>query len=188
MANAMRRGVCVSCGREPGSGYRACPYCGEAVWHPLWHRAAAVVLPAAAPVLLGLLAVLTRPDWTLAGRAAEGVSPVAGFGFAAGLGLLLLPVPDGGRIASSRRELARWRLGMILGGWLLGLYAALGAACVACASVPAGAGVGLSVAATAACGAGAALFFGLPRRSLVAAGLLAAAVFSGVLQYAGASA
>ena len=173
----------MSCGRWSGRHVRVCPYCGEQVWHPRWWRAGQwgmILLP---PALLAGLAFLTRPDWGAFARMARTTHPAVGFLFAAGLGLLLLPVPDRDLVASSRSELCRWQVRAMIGGWLMAGYAGAGTFCVRCGH-PGGwacllaVGIGLCVAS-------APFFFRIPWRSLVAVALLAAMIAESIREYAG---
>lgn len=175
MKSVLKAGVCVSCGRESGCYYRTCPYCGEQVWQPRWRRAVQVALLVLPPLLLTLFAVTSRPDMGGFARAMHAVHPAAGYLFAAGIGLLLLPSPDSDRVITSRAEGLRWQICAILGGWLMGLYAATCVVCVAYGNVT-GISVWLTPCATAACIAAAPLFFRIPWRSVGAVALIALAL------------
>ena len=175
MKSLLIPGVCVSCGRESGRYYRSCPYCGEEVWQPRWRRAGQGCVLALPPLLLALLAALTRPDLDGFAQAARSVHPALGFLFAAGIGLLLLPPPDHDIVISSRAEGVRWQARALLGGWLMGLSAAACVVCLAYARAS-GAAAWLAAGTTALCIVAAPFFFRIPIRSLVATALLAAAL------------
>ena len=178
MKSLLIPGVCVSCGRASGRYYRSCPYCGEEVWQPRWRRAVQGGLLALPPVLLALLAALTRPDLDGCAQAARAVHPALGFLFAAGTGLLLLPPPDSDVVITSRAEGVRWQARALLGGWLMGLFAAACVVCLTCARET-GVAAGAAASMLAACVVAAPFFFRIPIRSLVAAALLAAALALG---------
>jgi hypothetical protein len=127
------------------------------------------------PLLLALLAALTRPDLGGFVQAARSVHPALGFLFAAGIGLLLMPPPDHDIVISSRAEGVRWQVRAILGGWLMGLYAATCVVCLTCGRET-GPAAGATACLAAACVVAAPFFFRIPIRSLVAAALLAAAL------------
>lgn len=173
--SVLTAGVCVSCGRAPGRYYRTCPYCGEQVWQPRGRRAVQTALLVLPPLLLALLAVTTRPDLAGFSQALRSVPPALGFLFAAGVGLLLLPQGDDDLVITSRAQGARWQACAILGGWLMGLFAA---SCTVCLSYARETGVSawLTAGLTVACVVAAPLFFRIPWRSLVATALLAAAL------------
>ena len=175
MNSILKAGVCVSCGRGSGSYYRTCPYCGEQVWQPRWRRVGQAGLLALSPLLLALLAGTARPDMAEFARAMRAVHPALGFLFAAGIGLLLLPPPDHDLVISSRAEGLRWHLCALLGGWLMGTGAAVCAVCLTYGRAV-GAGVWLTAGVAVLCVAAAPFFFRIPRRSLLAAALLAAAL------------
>ena len=174
-------GTCVSCGRRSGPYARSCPYCGEQVWQPLWRRAGQWCVLLLPPLLLAGLAGSAHPDWKALAGLARSARPACGLLFAAGTGLLLLPVADGDLVASSRAALRHWQAGALLGGWLMGAWAAAAAAALSYGTAPGplpaawllAAGVGLCVAAMP-------LFFRIPWRSLAAAALLAAALIASV--------
>jgi hypothetical protein len=175
MKSLLIPGVCVSCGRESGRYYSSCPYCGEEVWQPRWRRAGQGALLALPPLLLALLATLTRPDLGGFAQAARSVHPALGFFFAAGIGLLLLPPPDHDIVISSRAEGFRWQARALLGGWLMGLSAAACVVCLTCGRAT-GVAAGAVACMIAACVVAAPFFFRIPLRSLVATALLAAAL------------
>ncbi|HNX33712.1 MAG TPA: zinc ribbon domain-containing protein [Kiritimatiellia bacterium] len=180
--DVLKAGVCVSCGRKAGRYARVCPYCGEQVWHPRWFRVGQGGVALLPPALLASLVFQTRPDWSELGRIAQTAHPVCGFLFAAAIGVLLLPVPDGDLVASTRSELRHWQLGAILGGWLMGAYAAAGMCCLRFGRGD-GPGMWLSACGLGVCIASMPLFFRIPWRSLMAAGLTVLAL--GIQQYAG---
>jgi hypothetical protein len=174
-AALQKNGVCVSCGRRAGRRDVHCPYCGEQVWRPRAWRAARLGVLLLPPLFL---ACLTASD--AGGRPAAILRRIAGqpfsaFLFAAAVGLFLLPVSDDDRAAEAAADLRRHQIQALLGGWAMGVYAAVGAATFAAgATHRAGAtalafGLGLSTAAMP-------LFLRIPGRSLLAAALLAAAV------------
>lgn len=175
MKSLLIAGACVSCERWCGRYYRTCPYCGEQVWQPLWRRAGQAGLLALPPLLLALLVIIARPDMAGFARAMRSVPPALGFLFAAGIGLLLLPPPDSDLVISSRAEGLRWQGCAILGGWLMGAYAAV---CVVCLTYGRSVRVAacLTACAIALCIAAAPFFFRIPWRSLLASALLAAAL------------
>jgi hypothetical protein len=145
------------------------------VWQPRWRRAGQKALLVLPPLLVALLAVTTRPDMGGFAQAMRSVPPALGFLFAAGIGLLLLPSPESDVVISSRAEGVRWQLGAILGGWLMGAYAAAGTACLSYGRAN-GLGAWLLATLLATCVIAAPLFFRIPWRSLAAAVLLAAAL------------
>ena len=110
---------------------------------------------------------------------ARTIHPVWGYFFAAGIGLLLLPVPDGDLVASSRSELCRWQLGAITGGWLMGAYAFACACCVGY-GLELGIGACFLVAGVSLCVIAMPLFFRIPWRSLVAVALLVTVILLGI--------
>mgnify|MGYP005829842649 CR=1 FL=1 len=63
MSGVLKAGVCVSCGRESGRFYRACPYCGERVWQPMWRRAGKLALPLLSLASVAALLEAARPAW-----------------------------------------------------------------------------------------------------------------------------
>lgn len=174
----MKAGVCVSCGRACGRFYRSCPYCGEQVWQPIWRRVIGVELLALPPLLVGTLALLTRPDWAAFGRAAHSCGPVAGFLFAGGVGLLALPCADDDLVVSSRKELVRWQVIAVGGSLLCGVFAALAAVCLffgrqtGSGAWLLGSVVWLSVAA-------APYVYRVPWRAVIASALIVAAIALG---------
>ena len=131
------------------------------------------------PVLLACLVYATHPDWMAFTRMARTIHPVLGYLFAAGIGLLLLPVSDSDLVASSQSELCRWQLGSITCGWLMGSYAV---ACAFCLGYGLGLGIGVWFLATALslCIMTMPLFFHIPWRSLVAVALLVTVIFLGI--------
>jgi hypothetical protein len=168
-------GLCVSCGRRAGRGDIRCPYCEEQVWRsPAWRAArwSALFLP---PVFLVCLATLAARDWPVAAVRRLADRPFSAFLFATATGLLLLPVPDDGWMAGSAADLRRHQIQAHLGGWAMGVYAALGTALFAASAthrVGSAAllfGLGLSIAAMP-------LFLRIPWRGLFAAALFAAAL------------
>ena len=173
MGIPLKNGVCVSCERRAGRSGLACPYCGEQVWRPQWWRAcrwSALLLP---PILLVCLAVLARPDWLAAIRRLRDVSPVCALLFAIGVGLLLLPPKDDGRLLNSSAELCRHQTHALLGGWAIGLYAIAGTVAATAQPSPAifllAGGLALTAFAMPA-------FLRIHWLSLVAAALLAGAI------------
>jgi len=179
MKNLPENGACVSCGRRSGPYARVCPYCGEQVWQPLWRRTGQWCVLLLPPLLLACLAGLAHPDWTALAGLAWGEHPACGFLFAAGTGLLLLPVADGDLVASSRSELRRWQAGAVLGGWVMGACAATGAAALSYGTAT-GAATWLLAAGAGLCVTAMPFFFRIPWRSLAAAALLAAAFIASV--------
>jgi hypothetical protein len=169
--------MCVACGRAAGRYERACVYCGERVWRPSGYRAAHAAWIAAPPALLLWLTAAVRPDWRAACRTVLGGGAFAGYLFAAGAGLLLLPLEDDDLVTASDAERFRWQALSHAGALLCGGYAALGAACLACGARvgPAAWAAGLAVFA---CIAIAPLFFRIPWRAVAAATLWAAAWLS----------
>ncbi|MEI7901897.1 MAG: hypothetical protein WCK89_16720 [bacterium] len=178
MKSVLQAGVCVSCGRASGRYFLTCPYCGEQVWQPRWRRAGQGVLLVLPPLLLALLAGTTRPDMGGFAQALRAVHPAPGFLFAVGIGLLCMPSSDSDVVMSSRAEGARWQVCALLGGWLMGLYAAT---CVVCLTYgrAAGSRAWLPACLIAACVGTAPVFFRIPWRSLVATAWLAAALAAG---------
>jgi hypothetical protein len=174
----VKAGVCVSCGRESGRYYRVCPYCSEQVWQPVWRRVFCAMLLALPPLALAALVLTARPDFmALAGRAAS-VWNWVGFLFAAGAGLLLMPYGDDDLVVTSRADLVRWQALALCGSVLCGLYAAAGAVCVTHGQ-RGGAGVWIMASALATCVSIAPFFFRIPWRSLIAVGMIVAAVALG---------
>ena len=178
MKSVLKAGVCVSCGRTCGRYYRSCPYCGEQVWQPIWRRVVGMELLSLPPLLVGTLAILTRPDWTGFARAARSCGPVAGCLLAAGVGLLALPYDDDDLVVSSRTERTRWQTVAVGGSLLCGVFAALAAVCLffgretGTGAWLLGGAVWLSVAA-------APYFFRVPWRAVIASALIAAAIALG---------
>ena len=149
------------------------------VWHPLWWRAGRWCVLFLPPVLLARLVFLTHPDWTAFARMTRTISPVFGYLFAVGIGLLLLPVPDGDLVVSSRSELCRWQILSIAGGWLMGAYAIACAFCLGY-GLKMGLGVWFLAAGVSLCVITMPLFFRIPWRSLIAVALVVAVILLGV--------
>lgn len=98
-------GVCISCGRRAGLYERACPYCGETVWLPLWRRIGRRVVPSGMAIV-SMLAVASAGATHIAdaGRRIS-QNPVSAFLLAAGIGLCGLPSElENERIVRSRRS------------------------------------------------------------------------------------
>ncbi len=149
--------------------YRLCPYCGEAVWRPVWRRvscAACLVLP---PVLAGVLAWTARPAW--AGFARLG--PWAGFLLACGVAWAAAPCGDADRIATSRRELRGWQAEAVCGSVLMGVFAAWASASLRAARSP-GWAAWAAAALLGFCVLAAPFLFRIPRRAWAAAALIVA--------------
>jgi hypothetical protein len=125
------------------------------------------------PVLLAGMAAFGARGGAAVRRLAE--HPLNACLFAAGVGLLLLPVADGDLVEGAPADLRRRQAQALLGGWLMGLYAATGAAVFAASPqirvLPC-----LSAFALGLCVAMTPLFWRIPWRSLAAAALLAAAL------------
>jgi len=175
MKSVLKAGVCVSCGRESGRYCRSCPYCGEQVWQPVWRRVIGVELLPLPPLLVGTLAILTRPDWTALARAARSCGPVAGFLFAGGIGLLALPYADDDLVVSSRREQVRWQAVAVGGSLMCGVCAAFAAVCL-CFGREVGIGAWLLGSLVWASVAAAPYFFRVPWRAVIASALIVAAI------------
>jgi hypothetical protein len=178
MKSVLKAGACVSCGRASGRYYRTCPYCGEEVWQPAWRRTVCRALLALPPLLAVALMILSRPDGAALAQAARTVSPMLGFLFAAGVGLLLTPQRDDDLVVSSQAELVRWQSVAVGGALLCGGYAAV-AAVGLCFGRATGVAAWLSGVALAACVIAAPFFFRVPWRALVAAALIAGAIALG---------
>jgi len=117
----LKRGVCVSCGRESRNLSRVCPYCSETVWQPFWLRAAravTLVTPWALCVWIATSGGYDLRDWLR--ELAEmplWTRGMCAFGFAA----LLLPSDDRTQVLNSTRSLWRFQAQATAGNLLLGL-------------------------------------------------------------------
>ena len=183
MQSVLKTGMCVSCGRNSGRHVRVCPYCDEQVWQPFWLRAGRWCVLLLPPVFLTCQTCLAQPDWQALTETLRKTPPTGGFLFAAGIGLLSLPAPDADRVVHSQSELRNWQLVAIAGGWFMGTLTAASTA-VLCHGQP-GPGAWLSATGMALCLLVMPFFLRIPWRSLTASLLLASAIVTGVLKYAG---
>lgn len=119
MKSDLKRGVCVSCGRESRNLSRVCPYCGETVWQPVWLRVALAVTLVAPSALCVWGAVTGGCEVRGCLRALAGMPwwgrSLCAFGFA----LLLLPADDRVQILDSTRSLWCFQAHTIVSNLLL---------------------------------------------------------------------
>jgi hypothetical protein len=125
------------------------------------------------PVLLLWLTVAARPDWGAVCQTILDGGALSGYLFAAGAGLLLLPLEDDDLVTASETERLQWQALSHAGAFLCGGYAALGSACLACGA-RVGPAVWVAVIAVFACVALAPLLFRISWRAVAAAALWAA--------------
>jgi len=175
MKSELKSGVCVSCGRKAGRFYRTCPYCGERVWQPVWRRIACLKLLVISPLLVFALLWLAHADWSALARAVRAGHAWAAFLFAAGAGLLVLPMPDDDRVVSSQAELVRWQAVAVGGSLFCGALSLLAAVSLRFGRTS-GAGVWALAIVVWISVAVAPLFFRIPWRAVAASALLAASV------------
>ena len=176
MATSLKNGTCVSCGRHADSRDRLCPFCGELVWRPRWWRTGwwgTILLP---PAFLACLTSLTRPDLSAAFHQFLDAPPAYVFPFAVGIGLLLLPAEDARVVVSSSSEL-RWRQTQtFFGGWVMGIYAIVGATAVSQAQPDAFTSAALLAGGLALATSAMPFFLHISWRSLAAAALLSGTI------------
>ncbi len=167
---ALAEGVCVSCGGAPGALYRSCPFCGERVWHTLWHRLLLLYAALLLPLLIAAAAAIDTPAVAALLRSVRAAPALRVLPAALAAGILLLPYENRTLIHTAPGSRVKWLLNSLAASLLLLLCALLLAAQLRFSG---GAwGVRLTLCALAASGASVPLVMNCPWSRLIPASLL----------------